>query len=44
MGDDLGSETYMLAQARLEFLSIPYLKQFGLRAFTYAEMAFYPSL
>lgn len=42
VGDDLGSENFMLAQARLEFLNIPLLKTIGMKTFTYAEMAFYP--
>lgn len=44
IGDDLGSETYLLAHARLEFLSLPLLKTYGLRTFLYGECAFYPSL
>lgn len=44
LGDDLGSENYLLASTRLEFLSIPYLMDLNLRTFTYAELAFYPSL
>ena len=44
VGDDMGSENYLLAQTRLEFLNIPYLKLIGLKTFMFAEMAFYPSL
>lgn len=45
IGDDLGSQNYFLSSARLEFLNIPVLKDInGLRVFSYAEMAFYPSL
>ena len=45
MGDDLGSMNYMMGSARLEFLNIPLIKDLNnLRAFTYAELAFYPSL
>lgn len=44
MGDDLGSQNYLLASARLEFLDMPIIKELNLRTFTYAELAFYPSL
>jgi hypothetical protein len=41
----LGSLNYLLTSARLEFLNIPLLKDLNnLRTFTYAELAFYPSL
>ena len=44
VGDDLGSENYLLLQSRLEFLDILGIRSIGLRAFTYAEAAFYPSV
>lgn len=44
IGDDLGTLNYMMAQLRLEFLRIPFMKDFSVRAFTYAELAFYPTL
>ena len=34
----------MMAQVRLEFLNIPFIKRIKLRTFTYAELVFYPSL
>lgn len=43
VGDDLGSENYVLLQSRLEFLDILGIRSIGLRAFTFAEAAFYPS-
>jgi hypothetical protein len=42
VGDDLGSDNFMLAQGRFEFTNIPFIKKLGLRTFTYAELAFYP--
>eukprot|EP00347_Sterkiella_histriomuscorum_P010486 403376097 len=44
VGDDLGSENYLLLQGRLEFLNIPYIRDIGMRAFTFGEAAIYPSL
>lgn len=42
VGDDLGSDNFLLTQGRLEFTNIPYLKKIGLRTFVYGELAFYP--
>jgi hypothetical protein len=33
----------LLAQLRLEFLDLPYLRKVGIKTFTFAEFAFYPS-
>lgn len=43
IGDDLGSENFLLGQARLEFTNIPLLRDYGLKTFTYGELALYPT-
>lgn len=33
----------MLAQGRLEYTNVPFLRNYGAKTFTYLEAAFYPS-
>ena len=43
LGDDLGSSRYGLVAARLDFMGLPWLKKLNARAFTSAEIAYYPA-
>ena len=40
--DDLGSLNYLLANLRMDLLSIPFLKDIHLKPFIYTEVATYP--
>lgn len=44
LGDDLGAEMYFNLLSRFEFKQVPYLKQYNIRPFLYAEGIFYPSI
>ena len=42
MGDDLGSKYYINLLSQLEFTNIPYLKNYSISPYIYAEATFYP--
>ena len=42
MGDDLGSNYYINLLSQLEFTNIPYLKNYSISPYIYAEATFYP--
>jgi hypothetical protein len=44
IGDDLGVEKYMYLGARLDFINIPYLRDFNVRLYSAAEAIWYPKL
>lgn len=44
IGDDLGVEKYMYLGARLDFINIPYLRDFNCRLYSAAEAVWYPPL
>jgi len=43
IGDDLGSDRYLAANVRLDFLDIPFLRDIHLKTFLYGDIAYYPS-
>lgn len=43
IGDDLGSERYLSLLGKLEFLNIPFLRNYGIKPFIFGEIIYYPS-
>ena len=43
MGDDLGSDTLLYTGLRLDYCNLPYLKDVGVKLYSSAEAAYYPT-
>lgn len=42
LGDDLGVSHFFYANARLDYLNIPFVKSIGAKVFSVGEVAYYP--